>query len=57
VRGTGAMIQTHPLFDTDKNIFIAADGVVDKYLQKELKSDLYNKQLSSLVKALTKPDQ
>jgi hypothetical protein len=55
-RGTGAMIQTHPLYETDRNTSIAANGVVDKYLQKELKLDLYNQQQLSLVEALTKPD-
>jgi hypothetical protein len=55
-RGTGAMIQTHPLFETDRKTSTDPDGVVDKYLQKELKLDLYNKQQLSLVEALTKPD-
>jgi hypothetical protein len=48
-RGTGAMIQNHSLIDRDRDTSVAADGIVDKYLQKELKLNLYNKQQLSLV--------
>jgi hypothetical protein len=54
-RGTGAMIQDHPL-GRDRKIATDPDGAVDKYLQKELKIDLYKQQQSSLVEALKTPD-
>jgi hypothetical protein len=48
-RGAGAMTQAHPLGKDD--------GVAAKYLEKELKLDLYKEQQTSLVTALTKPEE
>jgi hypothetical protein len=54
-RGTGAMMK-HP-FGDDKKTATDSNGFIDQYLQKKLKLDLYKAQQTSLVKALTKPEE
>jgi hypothetical protein len=54
-RGTGAMMK-HP-FGDDKKTATDPNGFIDEYLQKELKLGLYKAQQTSLVKALTKPEE
>lgn len=54
-RGTSAMAQAHPLEVTNRAGSVGAGKIVDKYLQKELKIDLYQQQQASLVEALKDP--
>jgi hypothetical protein len=55
-RGTSAMMPINP-FGADRDVATGAKGAVTEYLEKELKLELYNKQQSSLITALTKPEQ
>lgn len=60
-RGTGAMGYGGKIgpfgSSDDRGTIIAKDGVVDHYLQKELKIELYKKQQTSLVEALKTPEK
>jgi hypothetical protein len=54
-RGTGAMMKHQ--FGDDKKTATDPNGFIDEYLQKKLKLGLYKAQQTSLVKALTKPEE